>query len=640
MSPEPEFASRVHTLEKQLFSSPAKRTFIYSLLLVLLVLALYNPVAHNGFINLDDNLYITDNVNVKAGLHWATVKWSFVTFDQANWHPLTWLGFIVDWQLYKKSPGGHHYTSVVFHAIDVVLLFLLFQSATGYRWRSLMIAALFAVHPSNVESIAWISELKNPLSMAFFLLAMLAYGRYVRQPSIRGYLLVPVLFALGLMAKPQIITLPFVLLLWDYWPLRRFGSSGDPASARPAAPARLSRVLLEKVPLLLIAAADAVATMHAQRVGSAMRTLGEYSLSLRLANAIVSYARYVGHAVWPYHLSPVYSHPSFIPAWQSVLALLFLLCLTSVILMARKPYLLTGWLWFLGTMVPMIGIIQVGDQAMAERYAYIPFIGLFWMGTWLVAEAAPTWHVDDKWLAIAACLLIGSCCVLTHQLLVYWHDSETLWNYAIRVDDQDSMAHANLARILVAENRPKEAIPEFIIAERLHRYPISNIVALAGYELEHGYIDDAKAHCLDILQRTNDPRDRAVALNDLGVADLTLGDLTQAKLHFNEAVNAEPKAAGAIIGLGLVAYRQGDVNAAIDYFSQAVRLEPNSDLGHFFLAVAYQKNGREAEARSAYAIAQKVSPNLKYMFNWASQLLADPEITPAGPSKLHFVAGQ
>jgi len=619
MTGESQAVSRL--VENQLFSSPAKRTLLCSLLLVLLALAVYNPVVRNGFINLDDTLYLTDNPNVKAGLDWTSVKYAFTTFDQANWHPLTWLGFELDWQLFGKNAGGHHYTSVLFHALDAVLLFLLFQSATGYTWRSLVVACLFAVHPSNVESVAWVSELKNPLSMAFFLLAMLAYGRYARQPSIQRYLPIPILFTLGLMAKPQIIALPFVLFLWDLWPLERFSLARKEQKEKSFAPASFRQLVLEKVPLLAIAAVDAVITILAQHAGEAMRTVGEYSLGLRVANAIVTYARYIGHALWPYHLSPIYSHRESIPAWQVVLALLFLLSLTGLILKSQKPYLLSGWLWFLGNLVPVIGLVQVGDLAMAEHYAYLPFIGLFWMGTWLVAEGAQTWRLDAKWLAIPACLVIATCCVLSHQLLLYWHDSETLWRYAVRLDDQDFMAHANLGKILVGENRPNEAIPHFIIALRRHHYSLSNVVSLSSYELEHGDIDDAKAQCFQVLQSTTDPHLRAVAFNDLGVAALMQGDIPSAKERFNEAVKTEPNHAWSVIGLGVIAYREGNVNAAIHYFSQAVNIEPNNSFGHLLLSVAYQESGREAEARSAYATAAKGSADMKFMVNWVSQLL-------------------
>ncbi len=644
MIPQSELAPGLRPAEKKPFSSPGKLTVICSLLLVLLTLAVYNPVVHNGFINLDDNLYVFDNPNVKAGLHWASLKWAFLTCEQANWHPLTWLSHALDWQLFKKNAGGHHYTSLLFHAVNAILLFLLFQSATGYTWRSLMVAALFAVHPVNVESVAWVAERKNVLSMMFFLLAMLAYGWYARQPSIRRYSLVPLLFALGLMAKPQVITLPFVLLLWDYWPLERFGSDDSTTQHTPArfAPASFRWLVLEKVPLFLLAAGDAVITMYAQRVGGAVRSLEDYSPYLRLANAIVCYVRYVGHALWPFHLSPSYSHPDAIPAWHIVLSLTFLLCVTAVILFARKRYLLVGWLWFLGTLFPMIGIVQVGLQAMADRYAYISFLGLFWIATWLVAEAACEWHLNPKWLAIPACLALAVCCFLSRQLLRYWHDSEALWNYAIRLDSQDFMAHANLGRILIIENRPQEAIPQFIIAEGLHRYALDDVLFFVGYELRKGHIEDAEARCQDVLRRTQNPHLRDIALTNLGVANLRLGDLNQAKLYFNDALQVEAKSPDALLGLGLIALRKSDLKSAIDYFSRSIDARPN-DLAYFFLAVAYERGGHDAEARTAFDQAQRVSPDVKDMLEWAHELLPpqSPSATVStGSPRIGLVANQ
>lgn len=632
--------------DRGLFSSPGKRTAVLCLLLALITLCLYNSVIHNGFINLDDNVYVTDNPNVTAGLHWRTFKWALLTCEHANWHPLTWLSHTLDWQLFKKNPGGHHYTSVLFHAFDAVLLFLLFQNATGYTWRSLMVAALFAVHPSNVESVAWIAERKNVLSMMFFLLAMLAYGWYARRPSVRRYSLVPVLFALGLMAKPQVITLPCVLLLWDYWPLQRLfppDSATDPrVTPTRFAPATFRWLVLEKVPLFLLAAADALITMHAQRLGGAVRALTEYSRYARLGNSIVSYARYLSHAFWPFHLSPIYSHPGdSIPTWHILAALPFLLCLTALVWGARKRYLLAGWLWFLGTLVPMIGIVQVGNQAMAERYAYIPFIGLFWMATWLLADTATERRVNPRWLAVPACLLLAGCCLLSHRLLGYWHDSEALWSYAIQLDGQDFMAHANLGRILVAENRPDEAIPQFIIAERLHRYDPGDVLNFVGYELRKGHIDDAKSRCLEILRRTQDPHLRDAALTDLGVANLRQGDLEQAKLYFDDALQAQPDSSGAMIGLGLIAEHIGDFTSAVDYFSRAVSIEHN-DLGYFLLAVSYEQGGRAEQARIAYAEAQRLSPDIKDMLQMADELLPhrSPSKSPNTGATPSVVAGR
>ena len=606
---------------KSLFSTPGKRTIVLSLLLILITLALYNSVVHNGFINLDDNLYVLDNPNVKAGLHWVSVKWALTTFEQANWHPLTWLSHALDWQLFGKNAGGHHYVSLLLHAADAVLLFLLLQSATGFTWRSLMVAALFAVHPANVESVAWVAERKNVLSMLFFLLAMLAYGWYARRPSLRRYSLVPFLFALGLMAKPQVITLPLVLLLWDYWPLQRFPAGADRATPSRFTQASFRWLVLEKIPLLMLAAADAVMTMHAQRAGLAVRSFTDYSMYVRIGNAVLSYARYAGHAFWPYNLSPSYPHlGDAIPLWQVVASCIFLLAVTAVVLISRKRYMLVGWLWFLGTLVPMIGIVQVGDQAMADRYAYIPFIGLFWMATWGISEAASQWHISPRWLAVPACLLVFTVAMLCHRLIGYWHDSEALWNYALTVNNQDFMAHTNLGRILVVENRPEEAIAEFESAEALHSYPVSEVLRFAGYELRHRHAADAEARCRKVLQTTQDPHLRAVAWTDMGVANMTLNHPSQAQEDFAKALQTDPHNPGAIIGMGLVAERSGDFRQAAEFFSQAVRYEPN-DLGYFLLATALAKSGRQAEANAAFAEAQRISPNIAEVVQRAHELL-------------------
>src|SRR5713101_5890993 len=361
-----------------LFHSLAKRTLLSCLLLTAVVLMFYSPVTHNGFINYDDDGYITANPHVRAGLTWATVKWAFTTYDQGNWHPLTWLSHALDCELFGLNPAGPHGMNVLLHGANAVLLFLLLLSATGFRWRSLMVAALFALHPMNVESVAWAAERKNVLSMLFFLLALHDYVWYTRLPGLRRYAAVAFFFALGLMAKPQIVALPFVLLLWDYWPLQRM-AAGFAADGLPTAftPRSFPSLVWEKFPLFVLAAADSVITVLAQRAGNTVRTLTEVSVSARLENVFVSYVRYIGKALWPSRLAPMYPRPeNSLLAWQAVGALVLLLLLSALVLRwCHTRYLPVGWFWFLGTLVPMIGIITVGEQAMADRYAYIPFIG-------------------------------------------------------------------------------------------------------------------------------------------------------------------------------------------------------------------------------------------------------------------------
>src|SRR5579863_3589798 len=403
--------SVVSTPPSRLFLSREKQSTVLCLLLAVLTLAFYNPVVHNDFTNFDDNFYITDNAHVRAGLTWQTAKWAFTSFEAANWHPLTWLSHALDCQLFKLNPVGHHYVNVLLHAANAILLFLLLQSATGFTWRSLTVAALFALHPVNVESVAWAAERKNILSMLFFLVALHAYGWYVRRESVKRYAVVAAVFVLGLMAKPEIITLPFVLLLWDYWPLRRMGGGvSAEGTSGEVTPRSFSFLCLEKMPLLLLSAGSAVITWLAQRSGNAFRGA---SLRVRVGNATVAYVRYMGKAIWPSRLAALYPHPgSQLPNWEIIVSAGVLLLLTALVLVGRsRRYLPVGWFWFLGTLVPVIGLVQVGVQAMADRYAYISYIGLFICVVWGLAEIAQARMIPATWLAaptVAVVLTMGA----------------------------------------------------------------------------------------------------------------------------------------------------------------------------------------------------------------------------------------
>jgi len=594
------------TTTQSLFSSPRKRSVVLCLLLALATLAVYNSVVHNAFINLDDNDYVTNNKHVQAGLNAATFRWALTTYDAENWHPLTWFSHATDWQLFGKNAAGHHYTSVLFHALNAVLLFLLLQSATGFTWRSLMVAALFALHPVNVESVAWVAERKNVLSMMFFLLALLAYDWYAEHPSVRRYSAVALLFILGLMAKPQIITLPFVLLLWDYWPLQRFGF-GQISEVPPRfAQGSVRRLVLEKLPLLLLSAADAVVTIRAQH--TAVHTaMAEYSFHTRLANAMIAYSRYVAHAFWPFRLAPAYPLlDDAIPLARVLTACAFLLLVTGLALASRKRYLLVGWLWFLGTLVPMIGIVQVGNQSMADRYAYISFIGLFWMAIWVIAETAQEWRISLRWIAVPACLLLAGTAILTIRQVSYWHDSETLWRYTLSVTQRNFMAHTYLAGEFTKENKHEEAIAEYTQAEQFHRYPLEQVGYFADYELRHEHISGAIADARRVLQGTNDRDAREMAFRDLGIANTKLGKASEARENYNQALQIDPRDPFALMGMGLLAYRDTDFRAAADFFSRAAAVEP-IDFHYLLMAAALQKCGRQAEADTAYAQARRAS---------------------------------
>jgi protein O-mannosyl-transferase len=591
-----------------LSTSDGKRSTVLSLLLVLLTLAFYNPVIHNGFTNFDDNGYITDNAHVRAGLTWDTVKWAFTTRDCANWHPLTWLSHALDYQFFKLNPAGHHYVSVLLHAGNAILLFLLLASATGLTWPSFMVAALFALHPMNVESIAWAAERKNVLSMLFFLLTLHAYGWYVRRVSVRRYAVVAALFALGLMAKPEIITLPFVLLLWDYWPLRRLYSQRSTEDLPSAlVPRSFSFLFLEKAPLLLLSAGSAVITLIAQRAGHTLRDAPAW---VRFGNAAVAYVRYIGKAFWPVRLAVPYPHPGrLLPVWEILASTAVLLLFTGLVLRWRdRRYLVLGWFWFLGTLVPVIGLIQVSTQAMADRYAYLPYIGLFVCLIWGAMDIARERRISALWLSVPAVLILFTLGMVSRHQIAYWHDSESLWRHTLSVTQRNYSAHDALGHYLEDQGRVEEAIVEFNAAENLDSYAAAEMVRFGFYEQAHGHVPEAIEQYQRALDVSPDGKSRATALSLLGSAYLLNGDFPRAKMSYAYAVQQDPDRSAALFGSGLLAERDGDYPAAIERISHAVKIEP-TDVGYLLLEQVLRRSGRVAEADDASAQAQRISHN-------------------------------
>ncbi len=606
------------------FASPQRQTFLLGVLLAVTTLILYYPVDGHPFVNYDDNVYITENPYVTSGLHWKAVEWAFTTFEQGNWHPLTWLSHAADCQFYGLNAAGHHDTNIALHVLNVLLLFWVLRQATGYVGRSAMVAALFAVHPINVETVAWISERKNLLSMTFFLLALGAYRLYTLKPGVARYATVAFLYALGLMAKPQVITLPCVLLLWDYWPLRRMFATRQRSSAElapVAIPGRtLSELVREKVPLLALAAVSAVVTVKAQRAAYAMKY---YPRSVRLENAIVAYASYVKKAFWPSDLAPMYPHPAHsLPIWQVFGAFLFLLTITVLVITEwRRRYPLVGWLWFLGTLVPMIGLVQVGTQAMADRYAYLSFIGLFIMICWTVAEWAVQRHVSLAWLAgVSLGVLFALACV-THIQMGYWEDNVTLWSRTLRVTTGNWLAEDNLGGALMGDGKLEAAIAHFRAAAAINpEDPVSHL-DIGFYEQQHKNLPQAIEQYQEVLNVTPSPKLRSEAYNNWALIDRDLGDDAAARDHFQQAVNNSPRYASAWIGLGLAAQRTGDLSLAVHAYSRAVEIQP-SDSGYLLLARALEQSGRAAEAESASEQAKHLSRNFTETQRSVDRLLA------------------
>ena len=604
-----------------------RRTLVFSLLLFAAVLASYSSIIHNQFLDYDDNEYITNNAHVKAGLTWANVQWAFSTSEEANWHPLTWLSHELDSELFGLNPVGHHVVNVLLHAVNAVLLFLLLQSATGFRWRSLMVAALFALHPINVESVAWAAERKNVLSMLFFLLALYAYGRYARRPGLGRYIAVAGFFVLSLLAKPQAITFPFLLLLWDYWPLDRIGARDMPTQAGNAPRLPIARLLLEKLPLLFLSAASAVITMEAQKAGGAVKDLARFSLPLRLETTVISYARYLGKTFWPTKLVLPYPHPlKLYPAWQVYAAVVLLLLITAIVLCARdKRYLAVGWFWFLGSLVPMIGLVQVGEQAMADRYAYIPFLGLFLMIVWLIADWAADWNksrqVPARWLAIpAVCCLLALAC-LTYRQVGYLHDTEALWRRALALTQDNYIAQGALAGVLHKQGKTEEAIEHIraALAIRPDDWP-ANLI-LAAYEQSQGDTAAATARYQMVALRASKPSQRAAAYNDLGTAYRQTGDLLRAKEAFEQSLRLVPSQPMLMVTLGLIAQKNGDLPEAVRQYSSAFELQ-HSDVRALLLAQALRLEGRVDEADAMSRRAARASGNLAEAQKTVDSLLA------------------
>jgi len=535
-SPEPHVTSQPGSK-----ALPERMGFLLALLLIVATVALYHSVKRYPFINFDDSDYVVRNFQIQTGLDWDTVQWSFTSFYASNWHPLTWLSHALDYRLFGLNPAGHHDTNVLFHALNAALLFWVLWRATGYAGRSFMVAALFALHPINVESVAWISERKNVLSMFFFLLALGAYRWYAQgrftsgnsKPSFGRYLIVLLLYALGLMAKPQVVTFPFVLLLWDYWPLQRMFPPVEAATSAPqsalastpeqpggALPGRsFTWLIVEKLPPFALSAASAVITLKAQGSTGALNSIfTSYPFPIRLENAIVSYVHYLVSAIWPAHLAIYYPHPeTLLNPWLVAGALALLLGITGLVISLRnRRYFLVGWFWFLGTMVPMSGLVQVGAQAMADRYAYLPFVGLFIMFCWGIADFQPAagpadskWveegHSSSNWLPFASLALLLALAAVAHQQLWYWRDSLALWEHAAETTSGNWMAEDMLAGVTLELGKADLALSHYRRALALNPGdPISN-VNIGNWNLYAGHPGDAVEYYQNVLSSPRAP---------------------------------------------------------------------------------------------------------------------------------------
>ena len=590
-----------------LFASPEKRNLIVCLLIVVATLALYNPVNRHPFVNYDDPGYVTDNLHVREGFGWNTIAWAFTTTEQANWHPLTWISHALDYSLFHLNPAGHHFINVMIHALNAALLFWLLMRGTKRFGASLLVALLFALHPINVESVAWIAERKNLLSTFFFFLALAAYGWYALAPGVRRFLAVAVLFALSLMAKPMMVTFPFLLLLVDYWPLGRAGGSPESTLNLPQSP--WSKLALEKLPLLGLSIASSIITLVAQRAGGATRSTLQFSLGVRMENAIVAYAMYLWKTIWPARLAPMYPHPGDgLPAWQVAAALLVLAGISCLVILFRgKRYLWVGWLWFLGTLVPMIGLVQVGDQAMADRYAYVPLIGIFLMAAWSLADWACARNLGIAPRAAVIAIVSLALAGATYRQLGFWASNVELWTRTLAVTQNNFIAEDNLGGAFLLEGKPDEAHTHFAEAARINpRDPMSRS-NLGAYLQEHNQLREAVEQYEETIRLTTDPGLLASTYANLGGAYRDLGDDEKAKQSYDEALRMNPNQFNAHLGLGRLLEKEGKLSAAIAEYSRSIAIAP-TESGYLRLGHALEQAGRGPEALAAYQGALKISP--------------------------------
>lgn len=572
---------------------PDKRTnnhilFIFLVLLGIVTLILYWQVGNFPFLNWDDQLYVLENPNVQEGFNFNNLIWAFTgaTWQTNYWVPLTWLSFLFDWEMHGLDPGGYHLTNVYLHIANTALLFIALYRLTKAGWQSLFVAALFAIHPLHVESVAWVTERKDTLSAFFWMLSLVAYTYYAEKPGYKRYLFVTICILAGLMSKPMLVTLPFVLLLLDYWPLQRLlkSTADHLAGANGREHFNLS-IILEKIPLIILVVIFSIAAFVTQQHEGAIASTANVSIPLRISNTIVSYIAYIGKSFWPFTLSPIYPYPNHIPLWKTAAALISMVSMSVVFFFLRKksPYLLVGWLWYIGTLLPVIGLIVIGPHGMADRYTYIPHIGLFIMISWAVPQLLGNLRHGGKIIIIAASLVLLVFSAATWRQVQFWQDTGTLFDRALQIDPNNFFAHYVLATLMKKNGNIEKAAAHIdaAIKNRPNYYPALRI---KGHILEEqGQYDAAQKYYLEVLHINS--------LND-------------------EAYN----------DLGVVSEKLGKQSVAVEYYLKAVEINPNHLKAHNNLAALLVKLQRYAEAELFYQKAIRLAPNSYEIYNDAGKM--------------------
>lgn len=588
------------------------RAVLVGFLLVLMTLALYWPVQSFDFVNYDDEIYVTNNRHVQGGLSLRGLGWSFANMDAGFWQPIVWLSYMIDYQLFGLNAGAFHWTSVLIHCADTVLLFLAWRAITGALWCSALVALLFAIHPLHVESVSWVSQRKDVLCGFFWILTMGAYTRYVKQPTIRRYLLVLFSFVLGLLSKPMIVTLPFVLLLLDYWPLRRLAKAEtifDRWTAAVPAFMRTSsiRLVAEKVPLVLLSIAAGAITYVAEHQVGAVKSLEAYPLGVRLSNALVSYVLYIWKMIWPVDLAVFYPHTGMPPIWQVLASAALLVTVTGFVwhTRLRAPYLAVGWFWYLITLLPVIGIVQIGSHAMADRYTYIPLVGLFIALVWGAREAVA--RRPDLKIGIIGISVLSTALMLlpARAQIETWQNSVTLFEQALRVTKINPIAQCNIGAHYLDRGDCKQAMPHFLKSLDMKSDFAPAYYGLAVCDSRGGNVAGAIHYFGQAI--LVEPRSKMSRL-ERGLLLMQQGRLEESVEDFRVVLQIDRENETAHVQLGLIFLQQGKWDDAETHFSEALRTNERSGEVHNNIGILRAAQGRIVEAEGSFLKALTFAP--------------------------------
>ena len=584
------------------------------LLLILTILVAYWQVKDFNFVGFDDELYITENSHTQAGLTIEGSVWAFTTFHTGNWHPLTWLSHMLDCELYGLNPMGHHWTSLQIHLINTLLLFFILQYMTGALWRSAFVAALFALHPLHVESVAWVAERKDVLSTFFGMLTILAYIRYVKKRNFFRYSLIFILLSLGLMAKPMLVTMPFVLLLLDFWPLERLKYYSNSQSSNFQS-LNLSRLFLEKVPLFIPVAISSVLTILAQKNAGALYTFEALPFMTRVANALISYNIYLIKTIWPQNLAIFYPHSfGMLSLWYVFLAAFAIAGISffSIRSFKQHPYVAVGWFWYLGTLIPVIGLIQVGAQGMADRYTYIPLIGLFIMLAWGISDLLKKWHYRKTVLAVCAIILLFTFSTRSYFQIRHWENSAAVFKNAIQTTKNNWLAYRELGLALMRDGKLEQAVFYYKKALKIRPNYLTAFDNLGMTLHQLGRFEEALFYYSKALKIY--PKDAGIHNNTANVLT-ALGKLEEAIKHYKKAILITPDFAEPHYNLANILVIQKEFDEAIFHYESAIKNDSEYSNAHYNLGCILLRQKKIKEALTHFTEVIKINPDYKQAYN-------------------------